>query len=334
MSLLLTCRVTIGNYVFGRLGDVEISSTWKSIGDEATLKMYGSADVENEDGTVRRNVALEKVFGVGTPVVIELGYDGELQTEFTGYVAEIKCQVPFEVRLEDEFFHLKRTPVNKTWKNTTLAQLLAELVPTAQLSDSLPKIKLGSFRADRTTVYGVLSKLKENYLICAYFRDGKLFAGLPYTEFDSQTANVPGREATYVLQQNVVSDDLSYREKNDVRLKVTVSAKHANGKRTTVGPLGDPDGEVREFNFPSETTDPAQLLKLAQSRLDELKYDGYRGKFTAFGVPYIVHSGTVDFYDDLRPNRSGRYLVDSVKTTFGPGGFRREVELARKVGKL
>jgi hypothetical protein len=334
MSLLLTSRITIGKYEFYNVGEAEITSTWKSIGDTATLRMYGFADVEKEDGTVGRHVALEEIISVGTPAMIELGYDGELYTEFTGYVAEVKCKVPFELRLEDEFFHLKRQPVNRTWKDVALAELLTELVPTVQLSKTIPQIKLSAFRADRTTVYGVLSKLKEDYLLCAYFRDAKLFVGLPYTEFDSSSAQVPGQEATYVLQQNVVSDDLSYKEKKDVRLKVKVTAKHRNGKTTTIEPVGDPDGEERGFSFPSETTDKAELSKIALSKLDRLKYDGYRGKLTGFGVPFIVHSGTVNLYDDLRPSRNGRYLVDSVRTTFGMQGFRREVELARKVGTL
>jgi hypothetical protein len=326
MSLLLTCQVQIGDLEFTQISDFEMESTWKNLGDTATLRMYGFVQVLAPDGSTGAVQKVEDLVKVGDAVEVKLGYDGELRTEFKGYVAEIKLKVPFEVRLEDEFFHLKRTPVNRAWKNTSLRALLTELVPGVKLSSTIPTIHIDSFRADRTTVAGVIAKLKENYLLCAYFRDGQLFVGLPYTEFASAT-ELAGVTAYYHFQQNVVSDDLSYRRKDDVRIKVKVVAMHRDGKKTVVTGVGDVDGEERTITFRTETTDKVELTRMAQAELAKYKYEGYRGSLVGFGVPFAVHSGVADLHDDLHPQRDGRYLINGVKVSFGPSGYRRTNEL-------
>jgi hypothetical protein len=329
MSLLLSCRVRVGDIVYTEISGFESESSWKNLGDTATLKLYGFCKVsetEEEDGTVQ---AVEDLVKVGDPVVVQLGYDGELRTEFQGYVAEIKLTIPFELRLEDEYFHLKRTRVNRTWKKPTLRSLLADLVPTALLSKSIPDMKMDSFRADRTTVAGVLKKLKEDYPgLCAYFRGGQLFVGLSYTEFTS-SSQVDGAEGLYSFQQNIVSDSLSYQRKEDVRIKAKVVAMHQDGKKTTTD-AGDVDGEERTITLRTETKDKSILKKLAEAELAKFKYEGYRGDFTGFGVPYMIHSGVADLLDEKHPQRGGRYLVDAVKVSFGPSGFRRTVTLGKR----
>ncbi|MES2730042.1 MAG: hypothetical protein V4621_08130 [Pseudomonadota bacterium] len=332
MSLLLTCRVIIGDYEFDRLADFEMESSWKNLGDTATLKMFGFVQVlePGQDaaagGTTTR---LEDLISVGDAVEVWLGYDGENRKEFQGYVAEIKLTVPFEVRLEDEYFHLKRTRVNRTWKKPTLKSLLADLLPKAHLSKSIPDMKMDSFRADRTTVAGVLKKLKEDYPgLCAYFRDGVLFVGLTYTEFTS-TSRVDGAEALYSFQLNVVTDNLSYQRKEDVRIKAKVVAMHANGKKTTTE-AGDVDGAERTITLRTETKDKSKLKELAEKELAKFKYDGYSGDLTSFGVPFVLHSGVADLLDEKHPQRGGRYLVDVVKVSFGTSGFRRVVTLGKR----
>ncbi len=341
MSLLPGCLVKIGDLTYKEVSGVEITSSWKELGDTAVLKLYGWVQEVDEAGRLLGAVQkLEDIVAVGDPVEIQLGYDGQLRTEFRGFVSEIKLSVPFEVKCEDEYWHLKRSPVNRSWANTTLHKLLADLaglVKPAGTSLVLGpgmanrNVQIEGFRADRTTVAGVLKTIKENYLVCAYFRGGKLFVGLPYTEFTSATAQEgDGSLALYGFQQNVVADDLSYRRKEDVRIKANVVAMHHNGKKTTTQ-AGDVDGEERTITLRTDETDKAKLKSMAQSQLDNFKYEGYRGSLTSFGVPAVVHSGIADLLDTRYPQRAGRYLVDKVSTTFGPDGFKRKVELGKKV---
>jgi hypothetical protein len=335
MSLLLTCRVTIGQLVYTKISGYESESSWKTLGDTATVRLYGFVRVEDPDtltdasfsGSIQK---VEDLVKVGDAVKIELGYDGDLRTEFEGYVAEIKLKIPFEIRCEDEYWKLKRTPINKTFKKTTLKKLLGELVPGVKLSASVPSIEIDAFRADRTTVAKVLQTIKENYLVCTYFRDKVLFVGLPYTEFQSYSGP-DGSLAKYAFQQNVIDDDLTYKRAEDVRIKAKVIAYHRNGKKTTVPDVGDTDGEERTITLRTETTDVAELKRLAVQKLSGFKYDGYRGSLTSFGVPFILHSGVAVLIDDAHPQRAGNYLVDKVKTTFGTDGFRRTIDLGKRI---
>ena len=197
---------------------------------------------------------------------------------------------------------------------------------------SVPKLTLSGFRADRMNVASVLQKVKETYLVCAYFRGETLFVGLPYTELNSSSP-VPGALAKFSWQHNVIDDDLTYKRKEDVRIKAKVVAIHPNGKKTTAT-AGEADGEERtiflRLTAKDDTKDPATLKTMAEKKLANYRYDGYRGKLTSFGEPYIIHSGTADLFDSRYPQRAGSYLVDSVRTTFGTGGFRREVELGAR----
>ena len=344
MSLLLSCRIVLGNYEFTDTAGVSIESGFKSIGDTATVRMPGVLTVVEPDGTtvVGRGQELDKLLRVGDPVEIWLGYDNELVKEFSGYVAELKLTQPFEVRCEDEVYRLKRAPVNKTWQHTTLKALLTELcgqlMPPLVLHPHSSDAAIHNFRADRTTFYGVLKKLKEEYLMAAYCRNGQLFVGLPYTEFTTATPGTPGAEALYSWQDgkdygaNVVADDLTYLRKEDMRVQAQITAHLPNGNKRRGPNVGDPDGVARTliYRAPTNTPTEAEMREWGLGRLVQFKYDGCQGSITGFGVPFAVHSGVADLLDTKHPQRTGRYFIDSVSTTFDGGGFRRKLTLGRK----
>ena len=58
-----------------------------------------------------------------------------------------------------------------------------------------------------------------------------------------------------------------------------------------------------------------------------MKYSGYRGKLTAFGIPAVAHGNVAVIKDYRMPDREGKYFIDSVETTFSNGGMRQVFEL-------
>jgi len=74
----------------------------------------------------------------------------------------------------------------------------------------------------------------------------------------------------------------------------------------------------------------SEAKKLLQRETERLRYTGYRGSFTTFGKPDIRHGDIVNLSDPIFPERSGKYLVKRVRTTFGMNGYRQEVELESK----
>jgi hypothetical protein len=333
MAFTLACRITVGGLVLQSANSVEIVSSWKTLGDTCTVKIPSR-------GVLRAGSKIEKVsfgeyFKVGDPIKVELGYNSTLNTEFEGYLAKILPRQPFELVAEDAIYQLKRSDsITKSYKTVKLRALLAELVPGVTLDSGMPDIVIENFLIERATKAQVLLELKEKYGLAVYFRAGKLHAGLAYFEKVAV-------KSKFHLQKNVVSDDLQYQTDTDVRMKVKVILMGSdNGKYSFE--IGDQDGEVRTLHYQYrgalrkktqalENDLKKQYTPLAQNDLKKFKFTGYRGSLTAFGLPYVVHSQSVEVEDGRYSERKGSYLVDEVRTTWGTGGFRRQITLGPKV---
>jgi hypothetical protein len=328
MAFLLTCLVTVGPYQFSSAESIEISSRHDELGDTCTLRLPNLAG------------RLEAAITTGMPVKVEIGYDAANRVEFQGYVAEITPRTPFELRCEDGIYLLKRREVNggagASYKSITLARLLADITDgtPAIISPKVPQVTLSPFRIERgVTVAKALDKLREDYLLSAYFRGETLFVGLPFTEFsatESLADAEAGKFARYDFSVNVIESDLVYRRESDVKLRARAISILSDNKRIEEE-VGDPDGETRTLHY-RNISDRSVLRSLASEDLKKYRYEGYRGSFTTFGIPYAIHGGTAQLLDPKYGEaRSGRYLIESVETSWGVDGFRRTITLNRKV---
>ena len=215
---------------------------------------------------------------------------------------------------------------------------------------------VGDFRTQNETIAQVLFRLRKDYKLDCFFRptltNGKPTAfnnlyvsGIVYYPSDYILPNGKYFGSVYNFQQNVIdTNDLIYLRKEDVRLgikaysvgKYEIEGTNSAGRfrtkqkrlETTVG---DSDGDIRTQFFWAATNespdlDLKTLTDLATQRLLKLKYDGWRGSFTSFGLPYCQHGSAVQLVDTIIPERTGTYLVKSVTVKFGMNGFRRIVE--------
>ena len=89
-----------------------------------------------------------------------------------------------------------------------------------------------------------------------------------------------------------------------------------------------PAGELRTISAVG-LTEP-QLREFVRKEAARLKFDGYRGGLTSFGVPAAEHGDIAVISDPDYPERAGSYFIDSVSKTFGVGGSRREIKLGPK----
>ena len=87
--------------VIHAISSVHIESSWKMLTDSAEIRLprrikyFAGKD-------------LKEMLSAGDQVKIELGYDGDLYTEFEGYISLIGWGVPVTIRCEDEMYKLKR----------------------------------------------------------------------------------------------------------------------------------------------------------------------------------------------------------------------------------
>lgn len=319
MSLSLTCDIKIGETRFSGVNEVSIGKTRKQIANTATIKLPNRFNAD---------FLVNKIKG-GDIVTILLGYNNELKEEFTGYVRDITFSSPITIECEDEMYKLKRVkPKAKSFDSTTLKDVLKYLVPDITLVD-IPEITLSPFYifADKSVAHA-LQELRENFGLEVNFVGKKLFVGVPLT----QGAKVNAPEVVYNLELNVIDPQLQFRRKEDVRIKVEARSITGDNKVLTAT-VGDDDASTTTTLHFYNITVKAELERQAEEKLKAWKYDGFRGAITTFGLPY-VEPGWVAKIIDRRYNnsRSGKYFIDSVTTTFGMNGFRREVEIGRVAG--
>lgn len=316
LSCLIKITSTDGRRLeFNYVNNVEIESSWKSLTDTAKITM--PRKVKIIDGNINEVVTR------GSKVEIWLGYDGILNLEFLGYVARVDDKIPISIECEDEMWQLKQTNFNKTYRNVTLKQLVADIYKgKAEVSDR----SIGPYRINNTNAAKVLDDLsKGNYGIVSYFKrvqkaDGTyepvLHVGFPYDFRATKKEQI----VDYDFKRNVIDNELKYRLKEDNRILVRGVIMYPDNKTKKVE-VGDKDGDIRTLHFYNITVNEAQLF--IKNSLNQLKVTGYTGNVNTFGEPYAEHNYIASFFDEDYVDRKGKYVIDKTNVSFGMEGYRR-----------
>jgi len=322
-EIIFTSASTGKQYTLDSFTSLEITSSWKHLGELATLKL----------GRLRGQ--LNKQLAEGDGVEIRLGYDGVLHTEFVGYIARLLPNQPFEIRCLDEIYHLQRTNINQSWKETTLKTVIEAITQgqglDIQFAEEVPEVELKPFRVANANAAKVLQKLKSEYGLAIYFRGKSLYVGLPYSEDVGITfPQIDDSGVIYDLQKNVLATELEYRRAEDVKIRLKAISILKNNKKLEVT-VGSDEGELRTWISPEPISDKTTLKKIAEEKIQLYRYSGYKGGIKTLGIPFVVHSARCKIKDETYPEREGLYFIDEVKTTVTKtGGFKRMVKIGRK----
>lgn len=348
----LYCRITFTNN-FGReilfpfVTECETEESYENLTDTFKITMPRNIKM---DGKVLFN-GTNPIFERGDRVKVELGYYPTLRTVFEGWVTDIGAKIPLEIMCEDDMWLLKNTNItypskellNVTYTskkngtpqtrakqistNITLKQLLDNILPAdIEYAEPLLDVNLGQFRKANASVSMVLDELRKEYGLYSYFRDGLLYVGLPSNASDTVTQE-------FEFERTIIDDsELQYQLSKDISVKVVAKLIGLNNTFEEVT-VGDTDGSQITFHlyWDGVTLPKPNLKEFAQLKLDESKYDGYRGSFETFGEPYVRHGDIVKLTSKKLPERDGNYLVTSVKRTFGMGGYRQVIEVGAVV---
>lgn len=319
----LTCQIKIGDITLNQINDVKIEKSWRNLDDKAMLKLP------------RAHKLLSENFEVGQPVAITLAYEGvQSKVEFEGYVKKIKPNVPLVLECEDPTWLLRRTHIEHVWKAaTTVKEVVTYIVDQVNsesnatpitLSGDIQEIKLDKYRITGVSAAEAINKLKESYGLTAYFRGHELYIGMAYGRIEGRVG--------YHMARNVIKNNLTFRRKEDVKVKVKATSITKDNQTLTVE-LGDAKGDQRTLFF-YNVTDEKVLKEMAETKLGELKFDGYEGNISTFLIPYATPGMTAVITDPDHPDlKNGSYVIDSVTTTFGMRGARRKVELGALIAQ-
>jgi hypothetical protein len=327
MVLAMVCKITFSatenrpELILRNINAVHIESGWKRLTASAEITLPRKAIYLEQGKTTVNFYEVKEYFRRGDPVTIELGYNGNYVTEFTGYITHVSADIPIKIKLEDEMYQLKKLPVNISLPKTSLENLLKKIVSGYEI-DAL-EVELGALKFAKTTVAKVLEFLKDEYSLYSYMDGKKLVCGKIYADdSDSETVELH-------LEKNVVNNDLNYKTKEDVLIRINAVSTLSNGNKLEVT-VGDKTGAERQLSYYGIEIE-AELTKLASEDLKKYKVDGFTGGLTAFGIPYFKHGMKVDLTSHLYPDRNGVYYVEETIVDFSESGYRRKGQLGEKV---
>lgn len=311
---------------FTALNAIEIDRSIDRIGTTVSLRIPTSARLVYSSAKKSESVQTARVFKRGDFISVKLGYDNRLNTEFEGFIYKIDLTTPLTIEcMGYEYLLLGNIPP-KTFKETTLKQLLEYVtdgITEISIDGDIPSVQMVNYVVPANlTRLDALQQLKERYGLTIYFIGSILYAGLDFIKYQGNVK--------YSLGINTPkADELKFQYAEDVKLKVKAIQINKNNTRIE-SEVGDKDGEQRTLFFYSAKS-VSDLEKLALAEISKYKYTGYTGKITTFLEPNAVPGMVANITDVKYPERNGSYEVRSVVTRFSTAGARRTVEIGKSV---
>lgn len=170
----------------------------------------------------------------------ESGQDVEVgSTVFTGFVSKVFSQIPIEIECEDNFFLLKRTPLDVSVWNKELVSLcdyilqkvnekyhytnpIYPLLEMSKLTDSLTaNFALGHLDIGQISCAECLNKIRSQYKLESFFVENELRFGFPIYDDSKESKN--NSDNFFEFENNIIEDDLEYINKGDIILSAIVN---------------------------------------------------------------------------------------------------------------
>lgn len=361
--------------LFPFVADFEASHSWKNLTDTAKIKIPKKVIVRDQSTGADYDLSGRSIIAPGgdnkpflmrgDKVVVLGGYDFNLEECFTGYVTQVIVKQPIEIICEDNMYRLKQIkaqnityPASKTFEGIIqdlIDQANAAMTDGTRFTYATPGIQtnIGRFMVRDQTIAQVLDVFRQGFRINSWFRGNELHASaLAYlpedfvfeTGSDGKISSASGTNVhNFVFQGNIISDELQYTRKDDVRIGIkaysvqkeltqavnkdgTTKSKHSRLEAF----VGDTEGEIRTYYSPGATT-VAELKAEATARLNRYYYEGFKGSFTTFLQPRVLHGDIVNLIDNVIPERSGSYFVKAVTPSISMQGGRQKIEIDMRV---
>ena len=313
---LLNWDIAIGGYKVKTLTEVKITTSVLNLSDTATITMPGQYL-----NTWRK---IEDKVHVGDAVTIKLGYDNDLETEFTGYLKRIsRDNNSLVLECEDALWLTNKMVADMEYKSISLKELLTEILAqvdpemTVECDYDFTYEKMVVFKS---TALDVLKKVHEDTKANIWFEGKTLHVHPVYQQAKGD------KPVIYDTEVNVQSNELKWKDQTDRKILIEVAYTNAKGE-ISKQQFGVGGGEkVTRF---VKANNEGDLKKAAENEYNLWNYSGYEGSLTGWLVPVVRAGGSVRLRDKERPE--GVYYVTGVEIEFGRNGAKRKVTLGRKL---
>lgn len=315
--LRLSAKVTIRSektWVFDKITSCEIDYDIENITQTCTLVLPNKLKWLSE-----QKIPIKR----GDQILIEFGYDDNLERVFSGYIKTITEKTPIEILCEDKMYSLKKVAAKKkSYANATIEQILIDNIPSDISYKTFAKQTIGKYTVSCDTVAQLLGDLTESGII-TFFKGDVLYCGMLH-----QHDEIGGKKQVFKTGDNgnIIDDsDLVYTDKDDINLRIKATGTDSKGKKIKVE-VGDKDGEVRSF-FKYNTT--KETLKAeAEKKLTEWKVGGLSGSFTTFGGDICGLLDIIRVYTST--GQKGDYKIIKNTINYSNAGYRQNIKIGGK----
>ena len=294
--------------------------------DESVDNLVDTAVITLPEAVMNQVLNIGDRIGRGSEVVIQMGYDNGLQTEFVGFIQDIVTNdSSLKIMCEDALFLFRVGVKDVEMKPTTKAKIAQSLISQVNPEYKLVcdyNIDYEKFVIHQATAYDVLKKLLEETKANIYFNTDKkeLHIHPPYLE--------KGGEVVYSMQVNVEKSSLEYKKGINKKIEVVVEKTNIKGKveSYTTGTTG---GDKITLKVGSVAT--ADLKKIADAELVRRNADAYEGSLDGWLVPFVKPTYSAKYTDEDYPEKDGTYYVVGIVTSLSEAGGKRTVKLGVKL---
>lgn len=339
---VLNSEITIGTFRFSGVHDVVIKRSVHSIVETATIKIPAIAAIVSNGKVSPERITTAKQFTEGDAVTIKLGYNGDLKTEFSGFVKHRKLDMPLEIECEGYSWLLRKNIAKIKNSNLTIKELLSAAVADLQGENKIMvecdvDLNILNISMDNPSGFDIInyiSKCSDDNISCFFIKPDTLWCGTLYTDVNNGKVTIATEKARYRPGYNTIRKNTLLPHNTAGKPgNVLYSRKRGDGEliagHSTVATIE----KTKHTLTLNHIKNAAELQLLANEKALKNTYTGYEGSFVSFLQPYAAPGHVAFVKDNTHPEMDGTYLIESTEVHFGIKGARRILELGIKTDK-
>ena len=293
--------------------ECEIEKNVENLADVAVITL--------PETVLNQALKVKDKIGRGSEVIIKAGYNGDLKTEFIGFVRDITTDGSLKIHCEDALFLFRKGIKDKMLKPTSVKKI-AEYV-CSEIGEGYKVVVEGDlvyekFVIHQATGYDVLMKLQEETKYNIYFNTEKkeLHIHPPFIEKKDNGYVI------YCMQKNIEKSSLEYKKAIDRKFELTIEKTKKDGTVVTEK-IGQSGGETKTLKVGS--LDAKSVKMRAEAEFKEFASDRYEGSFDTWLIPYCEPTYSAKIVDFDYSEQSAIYYVKATKLNISSSGGVRTI---------
>lgn len=347
MDFYPNSEITVGNFKFQGVHQVRVRRSIHSAIDMATITVPNKALIKRGNGEpVDANTG--DLMKPGDAVRIDLGWNGELVNEFSGFVTRVGKGLPVLLECEGySYLMRKNISVSRVLEKTTVKEVLEYAIGKRDGSGKLLKQPKTPIELECTVdipLVGVLmsgangmqlvehvKRVTDGNVVVFFITPTRLWAGLPYTAYSRGNDPYGNGTVAYRPGYNCIKDGALKLRTNIEPVSVNYYGKYATKQK--VYSESSAKYAAQRYKHMLNMVDGKQSLQLlGNERESRYNYSGYDGRITGFLQPFCAPGYAATIKNTDYPEMDGKYMVEAVEVQFGVNGARRMVQVGPSIG--